>query len=820
MKRTLIKARNLILHILFLVALFVASVIFFERTINRIAPDAAAAMADSTFPLVYMDRGGTHFNCLHGFSREMDHALARESITPLSADRQIGIAIQTFGASIDAISYEVLTLDGAESLENTQVIKTASDNEYVTAQLKLQSTFLMNKEYLLKLQVVSGGRPIYYYTHILLADGLHTDEYLNFVSGFYDKTVNGTDLASIGAAVEPDETTDIEATLAFMDIHDSVDQLTWGQLHPQMFYKPTPRITEINRNTATLTTQYRISSMNDDGINEVFNVREYYRVRFTDSRVFLLNFERTTDEVFNPENHVLEESGIRLGITGKNVDYRSDDRGRIVAFIQENELWSYERSTAKLTQVFSFPQKENMDARDFYDAHRIRILDVSADGDIWFTVTGYMNRGAHEGDNGICIYYYDAGADMVDERVFIATAHTGETLQRDVDSLSYLSSDRSTFTVLLQEKIYRINLNDRSITVAAEGILEDTHTVSPDGRYFACLAEGSPYGSKTLRVTDFETMENREITCGADEYIRPVCYMNNDLVYGLARGADRDAGNVQTSLFPMYKLVIENEQGSVMKNYEPEGMLITAVTRSEHMLSLTRCTRTAEGALVQADPDEIMDTNTSEAVAMGTATGTSPRKQTIVYLRVGGQISDTSPEIIRSKIIKYVNPRYIEVPAGTDLQSKYLVYAGGMLKQIFVDPAEAVVNADAQVGVVVDSALDYIWVRGNRDNKAEIPLEEVPQSMKNGAADYASLVAADEGRVLDLTGCTLDQVLYFVGHGHPVQVITVDGPRTIVGYDEYNTYLLRPGESEWFYYGMNDSTAFFEQSGNRFFAIM
>jgi len=820
MKRTLIKARNIILHVLFLVVLFVAAVIFFERTINRIAPDAAAAMADSTFPLVFMERGGTQFNCLHGYSREMDHAMLRDSITPLSAQRQIGIAIQTFGASIDAISYEVLSLDGEESLENTQVIKTETDNEYVTAQLKLQSTFLMNQEYLLKLQVVSGGRPIYYYTHVLLADGLHTDEYLNYVSGFYDKTVNGTDLASIGAAVEPDETTDIEATLAFMDIHDSVDQLTWGQLHPQMFYKPTPRIKEINRNTATLTTEYRISAMNDDGINEVFNVKEYYRVRFTDSRVFLLNFERTTDEVFNPENHVLEGSGIRLGITDKDVDYKADERGRIVAFVQENELWSYERSTAKLTQVFSFPQKENMDARDFYDGHRIRILDVTSDGDIWFTVTGYMNRGAHEGDNGICIYMYDAAADMVDERVFIATAHAEEMLQRDVDSLSYLSSDRSRFFVLLQEKIYQIDLNARSVTVAMEGILEDTHAVSPGGRYFAHLAEGLPYDSRTLQVTDLETLESREIVCGGDEYIRPICYMNDDLVYGLARQSDRDAGSVQTSLFPMYKLVIENEQGSVVKNYEPEGMLVTGVNRSEHMLSLTRCIRTPEGTLAVTDGDEIMDTNTAEAVSMGTATGTSQRKQTIVYLRVGGQISDTSPEIIRSKIIKYVNPRYVEIPAGTDLQNKYLVYAGGKLKQVYVQPGEAVVSADAQVGVVVDAALDYVWVRGNRDNKTEIPLEQVPQSMKNGAADFASLVAADEGTVLDLTGCTLDQVLYFVGHGHPVQVITVDGPRTIVGYDEYNTYLLRPGEGEWFYYGMNDSTAFFEQSGNQFFTIM
>ena len=59
-------------------------------------------------------------------------------------------------------------------------------------------------------------------------------------------------------------------------------------------------------------------------------------------------------------------------------------------------------------------------------------------------------------------------------------------------------------------------------------------------------------------------------------------------------------------------------------------------------------------------------------------------------------------------------------------------------------------------------------------------------------------------------------VLYFVSHGTPVIALTAEGARVIVGYDEYNTYLLNPGESEWYYYGMNDSTEMFENAGNRF----
>ena len=825
MKRFFIKARNILLRILVLAAVFTGSLLFFERTINQVAPDAAQTMATSTFPLVYMVRGGVQFNCLHGYAQPMDTSMIRDSITPLSSDRQIGIAVQTFSASIESISYQVLTLDGSESLENTQVIKTQADNEYVTATLQLQNQMLMNQEYLLKLVVVSGGRSIYYYTHVLLADGLHTDDYLNFVSGFYDKTINRTDLDAVGAAVEPDETTDAEQTLAYMDIHDSVDQLTWASLRPQMFYKATPRIKEINTNTATLTNTYRISSLNDSGVNEVFNVHEYYRVRFTDSRVFLLNFERTTDEVFDPDNAVVEDIGIRLGITGKDVTYASDEKGRNVAFVQENELWTYERGTGKLTQVFSFPQKENMDIRDFYNAHTIHILHVSPEGDVWFTVVGYMNRGEHEGANGLSLCLYDAATDMVDEQLFVNCAETGEVLQRDIGALTYLSVDRTKLSFLLEEHVWQINLTTGEVTQLLEGLYENCFAGAASGRYLAYLPDTDPasdlQAAGTLRVLDLETGETIEVSCAADEKMRPLCYMNDDLVYGVARDADIQAGSLQTGYFPMYALKIMDPAGNVIKDYQPDGMWISGIEQADHMLTLSRLTKAENGAFTPGDPDEIMDTNTADSVAMGTATKTSERKQTQVYLRVGTQLTDLNPDIVRSRIIKHANPRVAEIGIQSERQYKYLVYGGGSLAGVYTRLNEAVAAADALVGVVVDTDLNYIWSRGTRSAKAEIPVADVPEVMRQGAGDLQTLAAGApaDAQVLDLTGCLLDEVLYFVDQKIPVQVVTVDGPRTIVGYDEYNTYLLRPGEEEWFYYGMNDSTEFFEMTGNTFYGV-
>ena len=510
--------RNIVIRAFVFIAVYVLAVMISSRLINQYAPDTAVQMTSSTFPLVYMRQNGINFNCLHGYNHEMDVSQMRYSITPLSEKREVTICIQTFGASVDSVSYEVVTIDGTQSLENTKVVRLEEDGDYITSMLTLGDGMYMNQEYVLKLQVTTGGRNIYYYTHVLLADGLHTADYLNFAAGFWDKCINKTDLDTVGAAVEPDDTTDTEGTLAHMDIHDSVKQLTWGDLNPQIYYKPTPRLTEINENTATMTLDYRISATAENGSTEVYNVHEYYRLRFTDSRVFLLNFERTTDQIFNPESNVVTaDEGILLGVTGKSVEYMADEKARVVAFIQENVLWTYRRSSGIFTRVFGFPQQADMDERDFYKENSLRIMKVTSEGDVTFAVSGYMNRGAHEGDNGVGIYYFDAGSSLINELCFLRTTENTERVQMDTETCLYMTQDARTVYILLNGMLQRVDLTEGTVETVSSDVNNDCCRGSVSGRYFAWLKEGLMYGSGTIEFIDFETGQIREITGGENE---------------------------------------------------------------------------------------------------------------------------------------------------------------------------------------------------------------------------------------------------------------------------------------------------------------
>ena len=74
-----------------------------------------------------------------------------------------------------------------------------------------------------------------------------------------------------------------------------------------------------------------------------------------------------------------------------------------------------------------------------------------------------------------------------------------------------------------------------------------------------------------------------------------------------------------------------------------------------------------------------------------------------------------------------------------------------------------------------------------------------------------------EADVLDLSGCTLSDVLYYPSAGTPVMAMTGEGNAVVImGYDAKNTILYDPKEEKVYKYGMNDSAGMFERAGNRF----
>lgn len=806
--------KKVIIRVAVLLLVFCSAVFIIGKIINQGTPNTTKEMASATQPLVYMKNEGTLLNCLHGYREEMDVTTMRDSLTPINEDRSLDIQIDPYSMKVTDVTFEVITADGRKTTENTKVTKLQTEDGYINATLQLQNPILMNKEYMLKIQLTAGGRNIYYYTRIIQQDGLHAKSYLDFANGFYERCING-DADGIATSIEADDTGD-NTNFAHVDIHSSPDQLCWADLKPSVYYKPTPKIKELNETTATIVMNYMISAKSESGKTELYQVWEYYRMRYTDAQLYLLNFERSTIEVFNPDNDVLISKGINIGVAGKDVNYMSDKENNFFAFVQAGDLWQYDVSSSKLSQVFSFRQKTDSDARDNYEQHNMEIISVSDGGNMYFLVYGYMNRGLHEGESGVAVYFYDSAAQSVEEKAFISTTQSFGLLQKDVEALAYVTENEEGFYILVDGQVYGVNLLTRELETVVENLKADCYVSSESGKQFAWLEENKAFDSRTLKVMDLDTRAVRDITCSDSERLRPVGFMQEDIVYGIADQGDINVEHEGQELFPMKELKIINSAGEEVKNYAVADTYVTKGEISEKLLTLTRMKKQGN-TFVEATEDHIVNRAAEEETAYGLTTQVTDRKQTETILRVGQTIREKTPQVIRPRQLIFEGSRDVVLPESKSSEILYYVYAKGELESIYANVNTAVNRAEEMLGVVVDSNQQYIWERGNKKQKVDrLDVSKFPEIIRQGNMNISELEEALGKQVVDLSGCSLDAVLYYVSEGTPVLAKTKDGVEVISGYDLYNTIILRPGDEEARYYGLEESEEMFEEAGNIF----
>ena len=75
-----------------------------------------------------------------------------------------------------------------------------------------------------------------------------------------------------------------------------------------------------------------------------------------------------------------------------------------------------------------------------------------------------------------------------------------------------------------------------------------------------------------------------------------------------------------------------------------------------------------------------------------------------------------------------------------------------------------------------------------------------------------------DAAVLDLTGCTVDEILYYVSNGYPVfAMIGSNDAVLVVGYDANNVVLYDPAMGQTYKRTIADADEMFFNAGNIFF---
>jgi hypothetical protein len=491
----------------------------------------------------------------------------------------------------------------------------------------------------------------------------------------------------------------------------------------------------------------------------------------------------------------------------------------VTAFVQQGDLWSYSPDDGKIVRIFSFRKDEDSDFRDSRQEHDIKIIRVAENGDVDFVLYGYMNRGIHEGYSGVCVYHYSNDLNVVEEKVFIPSTESYDFLEMDLGTLSYVSDDNCLF-LLFAGKLYQVDIDAGSFEVLEENIEGENFVVSDTNAHAAWLiSEGEDAGK--IREIDFDTLEMRVITPAEGEELRVLGFMNEDVVYGALRQEDileDQNGHVSEGL---YTFCIEGFDGEKKKEYQQDGLYVTDVTVGDTLMEFELSVKSAGGFTVQKT-DNIMNNKKAAANQVTVELTSTSRTGTLVRLGFNESPATDTALVIYAKMRSTGNSE-IALDTRIPQDEVYYVYAKGSLEGIYLDPAEAILKADESTGVVLNRSQQYVWERGNKKTQRQLNVEDIPAVILTASWDKDILQEGlgEEGTIIDLSGCSLDSVLYEVSAQRPVIAKTGDNSSVvIVGYDAYNTYLYDPATGETTPYGLNDSTELFENAGNIFISYV
>ena len=845
MRETSIKLR-LLKTAYFVLVIFIAVLVTSKLT-NSENTEMSAPMSKANLPVVTLSSDGVEVNPLRGYTSEIDIGHLRGNIIPVGSSRTLRYRIDTFGGNVRDLCFEMRSIDGSSLVENTELTDYRETDSVIEGSFQLKDLISAGKEYMLVMIMDTDIGKARYYTRVVWTedDSLYNlKEEVEFVKAFSEATFSKNEAQEYTRYLESNSEGD-NTTFSRVNIHSSFSQVTWGELNVTKHTEPEVYVTDLHGQTGSYELRYRVF-IKEGTISRMYNVTEDYRVRYTSDRMYLLNYERRMNYIFDSGSYSVGNNTIGLSISEPDIQLLESSSGSAFAFVSENRLYMFNNSENKLAYLFGFYDTDNDDIRTRWDNHAVKILKVDEAGNVRFAVAGYMNRGLHEGNVGVAVYDYNSSINAVEEVAFIESTQSAEILTHYVDTLAYCGSGDVLYA-MIDQNIYAVDLINRSASSVVDSIGAGQYKISESESTIAWQSD-----LKKLSLMSLNSRTSSDIEAGSGDCIILLGFMGEDLVYGLCHSDDVRTDRIGNPIYAMYTIRIEDTDGNTLENYHPEGIYVTGVNIVDNQIRLTRVVRDEEtDNYVSTYDDQIMSTLKPETGSNTVSQVSVDIFEKIIQITTKNDIKQKQLRVLTPNQTLFEGSRNITPEMERDAAQKpfYYVYGLGGIEGIYTNPADAVNLANTAPGVVVGDDNRYVWIKGNllRSNQimsitrsaeayeditekdsTEVCLDLIlrfegvnrnVEALLSGGSSVVDILKTSltENQILELDGCPLSTVLYYVNQDIPVLAMLNDGQALLViGFNDLNTVLMNPQTGQVYKYGMNDSDKLFQENGNHF----
>lgn len=741
-----------------------------------------ANMGKSKLPVLHVFSSGKEINPLYGYLQEMDDAFVRDSLTLLPENRRCELILEEGKSAPKSVHYDIRSLDGAELLEKDQEGTLQEEGGRVHIILPIQNLMKEGKEYLLRLQLDLGESSVYYYTRVLLGKEDMGQEVLSLAEDFTRKSFSKSEAKSLSTYLESDDTMD-NSSLAHVNLHSSFQQITWGDSGMEMDGEPEIRLKELDGTMALVQIQYASRATDQDGnVHRFFN-EDNYVMRYDPQRIFLMDFDRRTKELFDGQNYRYKDKKILLGVGEKSdIEALQSATKNFYAFTDKNTLYRADgEGKGNMNRIFSYSEGEKSVEKESF-THGIHILSVDTNGDVDFLVYGYIRRGRHEGYTGIVFYTYDNSENTVVENFFLPLKASKEKLEENIQNLSYYADNRM-FYIFFAGSIYGVDTNSFEVITLSTGLSENDFA-SSSSKQFIAYGEKNNDGELHREIAFRNLHGDKNLSISEDgKRLKVIGFLGEDFLYGLQDSDKDQIWNPQGEV-PVSEIRIVGEDMKTKLSYKKDGLYFANFSLEGNQLRFDEY-QLQDGEYQYVGKDSLLSNkeikDERKLALESKVLGNIGKLQ---YLpMVGKAVSQFSLHYPEKFSIEKAGS--IELPGDTKEENiLFSAYSLGHYQGEFSTMEAAYKKIYDQFGYVVDQKERIVWNRTDRPNTATLKIQE--EEISNFVSQIPELRRAmdyDNGVLLNLYGMDLHAALYYVGKGYPLMIRMEDQWELISGYN-------------------------------------
>lgn len=742
----------IVLGIVFIIALIGYFVWSFGSADREIMDKNTISPFQESLPLFFVKQFDKEMNVLYPYILEQSDGIDYDSLNILSSDRTMELRPDK-EIGIVSISYEIKS--ATELIDEREILSPQMTDNILL--IKFDNILIKDKEYHLKLVLNTRDYgKVFYYTRIMMTDDSNIQSIVELADTFslnnfdYDKARENT------TYLESDETGD-NSSLGFVNLKSNFNQLVYNNLALEILGERDIRLLYYDGKSAEVSIAFDVVEEKDT--IKIYEIVENFTMRIGEERIYMLDYERTMNEVFMGDASGFGNSRILFGIHEANfLEWKENEN--YLAFVVNRELFLLDKKTSVVKKVFSF--RSGNSARRVYRNHNIRILSLDDDGSVDFLLYGYMNAGVHEADSGIAYMQYRILDDIVSEKMYISVDLSYESLHAYLSELSFQSAQN--LYLKIADRIYSIDIKTGSYNIMAENLVEDNYAVNNAEGMLAWKGSES-----SLYLMNLSTGTRKQMD--AQGLIQPVGFLGTDLVlaYGDANTRWIENGMEMDKVFSEVQIISENLD--IKTVYKNDKYLYDIYVLNERV-HLQTIIKEKENTYRYVGEDTIVSNTKAEGID-NLGYYASLDRGRIYYLKA--DFVDSNNITLRVPKEMASTDLYITL----DIQrvyKPYVAYKGRTLLGIFEQADKAIEASYLRYGrTVYDKSIIYKRASIASYKGLKIPDESTTKQYMQARQDKT---------MATLRGLSLKQVLYFIADEKYILTYTQENnPVFIYAYD-------------------------------------